>query len=478
MYKTILISIITFTVNCAYGQYGNDISWIENNITNRVHVEGKSPDTYSIIQKMEEYKIPGISIAIAKDGKLVYAKGFGIANSSSGSKVDEHTLFQAGSISKPLAALSILKLVEDGKVDLDVDVNKYLKTWKVPENKFTSDEKVTLRRILTHTAGITVHGFPGYNIKKDFPSTLDILNGKGNTPVVTVDTIPGSIWRYSGGGYTILQLIVKDVSGIGLDEYMEKNIFPELGMFESSFKQPIDKPKSNIASGAYDSKGKLYKGVWHNYPEIAAAGLWTTPSDLINYCLHIQNIYSGNEDGVLTKEIVTEMLTPNKNNWGLGPTLTKEGDLLRFGHGGKNAGFTNNMIAFANKGDAIVVMTNGDNGMMIIKDLFLSVSSFYNWNISNYVKVKTVSIEEEELLKFEGKYLIQINGKNVITKAKLKNGEIVLNNNASEPIVLTPLSNLEFIDLEKGVKINFTLNDNGDVTNLLWYGKYINKKIN
>ena len=444
-----------------------DVSWIENNITNKVHVAGETSKTYSILQKMEEYNIPGVSIAIAKDGKLVYAKGFGIANSVSETKVTINTLFQAGSISKPLAALAALKLVEEGKIDLDTDVNNYLKTWKIPENEFTKDEKVTLRRILTHTAGITVHGFPGYKPKDKFPSTIDVLKGKGNTDAVTVNAIPGSSWRYSGGGYTVMQQIVKDVSGVELDEFMKINIFPALDMRESTFQQPIDESKSAIASGAYNGRGELYKGVWHNYPEIAAAGLWTTPSDLIKYCLHIQNIYNDKIEGVLTKEVVIEMLTPHKNNWGLGPQLKNKGAFSLFEHGGKNAGFTNDMKAFVHKGDAIVVMTNGDNGMSLINEIIRSVSTFYDWNISNYVTVKPISIEEKDLMKFVGKYSYKKNGKTVYVKAKLKNDQIVL-----KDYHLTPLSSLEFIDLENGTTIDFKLNEKGDVIHFLWNKKW------
>ncbi|MFT4600375.1 MAG: CubicO group peptidase (beta-lactamase class C family) [Arenicella sp.] len=477
MNKILLIATSLFASLYSYSQHKKDISWVENNITSKVHIEGERPTNYSILQKMEEYSVPGISIAIAKDGKLVYAKGFGIANSKTGSSVDSNTLFQAASISKPLAALSILKLVEKGKIDLDVDVNTYLKAWKIPENKHTIDEKVTLRRILNHTAGITVHGFPGYKPTDVFPSTIDVLKGKGNTPVITVDTIPGSIWRYSGGGYTIIQQIVKDVSGFELDEYMEKYIFLEIGMIESSFEQPIDESKSKIVSGAYDEKGKLYKGVWHNYPEIAAAGLWTTPSDLIKYCIHIQNIFNRNKEGVLTQETVTEMLTPHKNNWGLGPSLTNDGDSLRFGHGGKNAGFTNNMTAFVHKGDAIVVMTNGDNGRSIIDDVFRAVSTFYAWNIANYVTVNPISIDKKELVKFTGKYSYPENGKRVFLNVKLKNGQLVMKDPAvPDPILLTCLSPSEFIDLDRGITIDFRTNEDGKVIDFLWNKKWVNIK--
>jgi len=477
MLKTLFLSLTLSTALLSYAQDANDISWVMDHLKNRVQVEGQTSKTYTVLQRMELYNIPGVSIAIARDGKLVYAKGFGTANSATGTEVTTSTLFQAASISKPLAALAVLKLVDEGKIDLDADVNTYLTSWKIPENEFTKDEKVTLRRILSHTAGINVHGFPGYKPKDDFPSTLDVLTGKGNTPAVTVDTIPGAMWRYSGGGYTVMQQIVKDVSGLELDEYMEQFILPELGMTGSTFQQPIDAAKAALASGAYTRKGKLYKGVWHNYPEIAAAGLWTTPSELIAYCFHIQNSYSGKIEGVVSKELVTEMLTPVKNNWGLGPELTNEGDSLRFGHGGKNAGFTNTMIAFAHKGDALVIMTNGDSGSLLFGEITRAVSAFYGWNISNFIKVKPIEIDEKELSQFTGEYSFMQNGKRIAVKAKLKNGELTLKVPAfSIELHLTPLSATEFIDLENGTTIDFTINEAGEVTEFLRNKQWVSVK--
>ena len=477
MLRPLLIGFITIAFFGAKAQE-KDISSIENNLKHRVQVVDAPPKTFTINQKMEEYKVPGVSIAIARDGKLVYAKGFGTAISKSGTEVGVNTLFQAGSISKPLAALAALKLVDEGKIDLDADVNDYLKTWKVPENKYTQKEKVTLRRLLTHTAGFTVHGFPGYKPKDDFPTTIDVLEGKGNTDVVTLDTIPGRRWRYSGGGYTIVQLLVKDVSGMELAEYMDKHIFPVIGMSNSTFQQPIDPAKANQVSGAYDRKGKLIKGVWHNYPEVAAAGLWTTPSDLIKYCLHIQNIRDGKIEGVLSKAMVDEMLKPHENDWGLGPYMLGKGDELRFGHGGKNAGFTNDMAAFFNRGDAIVVMTNGDNGLKMIDVVYRAVSDFYGWNIKDKMEVKPVEVGEEELTKYTGKYKYTFNGKSYVITSKVKKGQLVLKDPLTEnPVLLTPLSATDFIDIEQAITVDFKSDEKGTLRGLVWNKKWKIEKV-
>mgnify|MGYP000674803121 CR=1 FL=1 len=369
-----LICIFLICISCQSqtsnkNQDSNEIQTIENGLLLGTQVEGGSVQTFNILDRMDYYKVPGVSIAVVENGKIKWAKGYGIANTNTELKVDENTMFQAASISKPIAALSVLQLVEKGILDLDEDVNKYLKDWKVPNNEFTKNEKVTLRRLLTHTAGVTVHGFPGYKQTATFPTTTQVLNGEGNTPKIVVDTIPGEIWRYSGGGYTIIQKVIEDVMQLPLEAYMASNILETIGMKNSTFEQPLVNRLTNV-SAAYDFQGKIIEGLWHNYPEKAAAGLWTTPSDLAKYCIEIQEIIKGKEAAVLKKETVVEMLTKHKNDWGLGPALHTDKDFLIFRHGGKNAGFTNRLISFSKRGYAVIIMTNADNGGRILSMKF------------------------------------------------------------------------------------------------------------
>lgn len=437
-----------------------EIESIENGLLPSIQVKGDSIVTFNILERMEYHKVPGMSIAVVENGEIKWAKGYGIANTNTGSKVDENTIFQAGSISKPVAALAALKLAQEGKVDLDEDVNTYLKGWKIPKNTFTGEEKVTLRRLLTHTANMTVHGFPGYKQKDTFPTDIQVLNGQGNTPKVFVDGIPGSIWRYSGGGYTIMEKVVEDVSGQTLDAYLAENILEPIGMSYSTYQQPIDAEKYPNISAAYDNEGKIIEGLWNNYPEQAAAGLWTTPSDLAKYCIEIQQILAGKENGVLSKATVDKMLTKHKNNWGLGPSLQWEKDSLVFRHGGKNAGFTNEMISFANRGNAVIVMTNADNGGRLMGEVLKAVSNQYGWNISKQRIVERYDISKEELEKLVGKYQLTFQVPGVgdyFIELKLENNMIVaIDLNDNEKNVLTAVGPDRFIDLDGGnqVQIN------------------------
>jgi CubicO group peptidase (beta-lactamase class C family) len=430
-----------------------EINTIENSLLKNIQIKGDSIQKFNILERMKYYKVPGVSIAIVENGKIKWAKGYGYANTETGTKVDANTLFQAGSISKPLAALAALKLFEIDSLELNKDVNDYLKDWQIPENKFTKTEKVTLERLLTHTAGMTVHGFPGYKQTDKFPDIIEVLNGIGNTAKITVDTIPGSIWRYSGGGYTVMEKVVEDVSGTSLDNYMAQTILLPIGMKNSTYQQPISKEFQTNISGAYNTNGELVKGLWHNYPEQAAAGLWTTPSDLAKYCIEIQDIIQGKTDGILSKETVEMMLTKHKNGWGLGPSLANENESLIFGHGGKNEGFTNDMMAFAYQGNAVIIMTNADNGGKLISEIKNAISSYYNWQISKPRTIEVISLSNAELKQFTGKYKLE--SQKLKIKVQLKDNRIFIKNKYVGDLNLMPLTSNKFIDTESGIEIEF-----------------------
>jgi CubicO group peptidase (beta-lactamase class C family) len=452
----------------------DEITAIEDGLIPPFIIIGDSKPKMNIYDRMEHYKVPGVSIAVVKDGKLLWAKGYGIANTQTGGSITTETIFQAGSISKPIAALGALKLVQEGKMDLDEDINTYLVGWKVAENKFTENEKVTLERLLTHTAGMTVHGFPGYSQTDSFPSVTSVLEGKGNTPAVFVDTIPGSIWRYSGGGYTVMEKAVEDVSGQALEIYLAENILAPLGMTHSTYGQPLPEKYQANASAAYDGDGKLYEGLYHNYPEQAAAGLWTTPSDLAKYFMEIQAIRAGKTDGVLSKEIVDQMLTQHQNEWGLGPALGKRDGKVIFSHGGKNAGFSNDMMGYADRGDAIIVMTSADRGTRLMAEIMRGISDYYQMDLRNPTEIELTNLSAEELEKLAGSYKLDRSlddiEEYVIEVGVSGNKIFVYDPNNGVENLLSPTSTTDFVDLNTGDRVKFQITQNS--VGMLWGGSF------
>ncbi|MDC6350458.1 serine hydrolase [Zeaxanthinibacter sp. PT1] len=444
--------------------------YLENHLYREYHLasEGVQPDT--LLNEMQKHHVVGTSIAVLHDGKIQWAKGYGLANDQA--PVDSTTLFQAASISKPIAALAVLKLLEDGKVSLDSNVNTYLKTWKLPGNKFTHDKKVTLRQLLSHTAGTNVHGFPGYTEKDSMPTGIEVLEGKGNTDAVVLDTVPGTRYRYSGGGYTIVQQVIEDVSGMTFETYMQQHILEPLGMHRSTYAQPLPANREAEASAAFDGQGNKINNGWHHYPEQAAAGLWTTPSDLLRYVQEIQAIRAGKTNGLLQPETVNMMLAENEHMHGLGPSLEKIGDTLIFSHGGKNAGYTNVFMGFADQGKGLAVLTNSDKGGRILSAISRGVSDYYNWGIYKPQLLDTISLPDSFLEQFTGNYtyVSQVPGAggDYNMSVQLREGQLhILDIPESTTYSFVATDSLHFRDLQKNARIHF---DEGPV--LWWNGRF------
>lgn len=452
----------------------DEITAIENGLIPPFTVKGDSIQKMNIYDRMEHYHVPGVSIAVVKDDKLLWAKGYGIANTETGDSVTTETIFQAGSISKPIAALGALKLVQEGKMDLNEDINTYLQGWKVPDNKFTETEKVTLESLLTHSAGMTVHGFPGYSQTDTFPDIITVLEGNGNTPPILVDTIPGSIWRYSGGGYTVMEKAVEDVSGQPLEMFLAENVLEPMGMNNSTYGQPLPENFKDNASAAYDGEGKLIEGLYHNYPEQAAAGLWTTPSDLAKYYLEIQAIRAGKTDGVLSKEIVDQMLTEHKNHWGLGPALGERDGKVVFAHGGKNAGFSNDMMGYADQGDAIIIMTSADGGVRLMAEIMRGISDYYQMNLRKPNEVELADLSPEQLENLAGNYQLNrpLDGiQEYVVEVSVRGNKIfVYDPNNGDENLLSPTSETDFVDLTSGDRVKFQPSENP--IGMLWGGNF------
>jgi CubicO group peptidase (beta-lactamase class C family) len=330
-----------------------------------------------VLSQMSQRQINGLSLAIIQDGRID-ARAYGVT-AKGGAPVTTETLFQAGSISKPVAAVGALKLVELGKLTLDEDVNAKLKSWKVPDNDFTQTQKVTLRRLLSHSAGLTVHGFPGYDVTERMPSVVQVLDGAGNTAAVRVNVVPGSIGRYSGGGYTVMQQLVIDVAGKPFPDYMREVVLQPLGMSRSTYEQPLPAGRAaETASGYYTDRSPV-SGKWHIYPEMAAAGLWTTASDLARFAIEIQRSLAGTSNKVLSQAMTRQQLTNEKNDYGLGLALEGTGASRMFGHNGRDAGFDATMQAFAETGQGIVVMINANDNSAMKRRISDFVARKYNW---------------------------------------------------------------------------------------------------
>ena len=382
------------------------ITRIENGLLPPVIIIGQPAQAMNIADRMKHYNVPGVSIAFFGEGRILWTRTFGFADAASKKPVSVETLFQAASISKPVSALAALRLVQDGTLSLDEDVNVKLRTWKVPENEFTKDDKVTLRRILSHSAGLTVHGFPGYASDEPVPTIVQILNGEkpANSPPIRVDTVPGTIWRYSGGGYVVMQALLGDVTGKPFPEIVSDLVLRPAGMTHSTYEQPLPKNLWPSAATPYRGNGEPVKGGWHTYPEMAPAGLWTTPSDLALLAIEVQKEYAGKSNKILSQAMVRQMLTHQKDEWGLGFGLESPGHAPRFGHNGANEGFQCDLQAYTESSEGVAIMTNSDNGGQAMGEILRAISKEYNWPDFRPKEHKVIALDPKVFNAYAGRY--------------------------------------------------------------------------
>jgi CubicO group peptidase (beta-lactamase class C family) len=430
-------------------------------------IAGRPLPVKTLAERMAALKVPGVSIAVINGGAVEWAKGYGVAEAETTTPVSIHTLFQAASISKPVAALAALRLVERGKLALDEDANARLTSWRVPENEFTGKEKVTLRRLLSHTAGLTVHGFGGYPADAPVPTLVQVLDGRtpANSDAVRVDAFPGSLFRYSGGGYAVAQQLMIDVTGRPFPELLAELVLRPVGMDDSTYEQPLPARLRGTASSGHLNDGRLLPGRYHTYPELAAAGLWTTPTDLAKFLIEIQRGLRG-RSSVISPATAREITTARKSSYGLGLSVSGSGPAAWFGHGGSNEGFRCQMAAFVESGRGAVVMTNGDRGVGLCMEILRAVAREYRWPALQPVEKTVVRVDPEALALLAGRY--ELRPGKIVTLA-VEGGALYVVD-GEERIELYPESETRFFEPLEENEIEFVRGADGRATHMLING--------
>ena len=444
------------------------ISRIENGLLPAVIIKGQTTPPVSVAEHMQRYKVPGVSVAYFANGKIAWTRTYGFADVAAKKPVTAETLFQAASISKPAAALAMLRLAQDGKLSLDEDVNVKLHAWKIPENEFTKEQKVTLRRIVSHSAGLTVHGFRGYASDEPVPSTVQILNGEkpANSDPIRVDTVPGMQWRYSGGGYVIMQLLLTEVTSKSFPQLMHDLVLAPAGMTHSTYEQPLPQDLRSSAATPYLGSGEAVKGGPHTYPEMAPAGLWTTPSDLAQLAIEVQNEYAGRSSKILSQGMMRQMLTPQKGGSGLGFGVGNDGSKLRFGHGGANEGFRCNLQAYAESGQGFAIMTNSDSGDLLASEYVRAIAKEYNWPDFQPIERSLGKADPAVFSAYAGTYEISNVDKFTVTT---KDSKLYVKAEALGPEAeqLFPESETKFFTVSRDFTFEFQRDEKGLVSKMM-----------
>lgn len=379
--RFLLVFLIVVSISCKQNNASNKLQASSTGLEIKSEIINDSLDI-TIKELMTKHSVPGVNVAIIKKGQLSYTRNYGVLQKGVAEEVNDETMFSMGSISKFVNAIIILKLVKEGKLNLDENVNNYLLQWKVKDNSYTEKKPVTLRGILSHTAGLSVHGFEDYLPEEPIPNTIQILNGEKPAKNSKVEVIypVGSRFQYSGGGITICQKIIEDVTGLSYPEAAEQILFKPLGLKRTSYENPLPLSFDNVAK-AHDGNGNaiaLPRG-YQTMPETAASGLWTTLIDFSKLLALIKSKNRNDSSNFLSPELIDEMVTEqHPGTYGLGPKIIQVKGKKVIEHGGSNDSYKAIFIIFWEKESGYILQSNGSNGMDLIVEALPFLDTYVN----------------------------------------------------------------------------------------------------
>lgn len=363
------------------------IKAFERGLRPAVDTAGEPVSRWSIEDRMAHHHVPGVSIAVLQDGKIAWTSVYGVTERETDRPVDAESLFSVGSLSKVVAAAVTLRLADAGRLNLDADVNRYLRRWKLPLNEYTAVRPVTLRGVLSHTSGLNVHGFPDFEPQDRLPTVIDTLEGRppAKTDTVRPQFIPGTAFRYSGGGVTVEQLVIEEITGKGFATAARMFVLDPLGMDRSSFVNPLPGRYGNVAK-PHDDRG--IRDDWEVMPEAAASGLWTTPREYARVLTALLASYRDGDSSFLSQSLVRQMFTPvGPSRYGLGPLVSGIGKTRYIAHSGSNSSYKAWMEAHLDTGNGLVVFTNGAGGSSLRFEIRRAIAAAEGWDVSGSVEV-------------------------------------------------------------------------------------------
>jgi CubicO group peptidase (beta-lactamase class C family) len=450
----ILAFVFTLVNALLTGTAKPEMQKLENGLLPPVLIKGEP--AWRLTERMKHHKVPGVSIAVIKDFKVHWTNGYGIKDVTTRQPVTETTLFQAASVSKPVTAVAALRKIQEGKLELEKKVNDVLVTWKLPESQLTKQTPLTIKHLLTHSGGVTVHGFRGYATTEPIPSLVQVLDGEkpANSEAIRVNMVPGFRFRYSGGGYCILQRLLMDLVKQPFPIIMEDTVLKPLGMTHSTYLQPLPEDRQKHAASGHRPPGFRVSGRWHIYPEMAAAGLWTTSRDLAQFAIELQLSLKNKSNKILSQKTSQQMLTPHVGGtMGLGMMIYKPGkNAVYFRHGGGNEGYRCYLIAHKDSGYGAVVMTNSDNGQKLYSEILRGIASIYQWEDYLPEPHEIIKIAPEKLKPLAGKYAPDSDH---ILHITWENNKLYARVTSGEKAEMFPISETKFVRKDERVIYEF-----------------------
>ncbi len=444
---------------------------LENGIRGKVKFLQESESFSSISDKMVEYKIPALSLAVINHGEIEWVDIYQNANFHDQQNLDSTNIFQAASLSKPVTFLAALRMHSSGEIDLDKNIQYYLKDFVLPQGKQTVENPVTFRNIFSHTSGINPGGYQGYPRNVPMPTDFDILMGNEgvNTPAIEVITPPNKVLAYSGGGYTVAELALQDIFNDKFSNIMKKWILEPAGMSLSEFTQPLPASDSLRVAKGYTYSGDVVEGGWRNHPEQAAAGLWSNATDMAKFMIEIYNAYQG-KNSIFSQTDIESILNDEREGHVYGFIVDRSDDDISITHYGGNAGYRTGMTISLSSGNGLVYLTNSDNGGALGNELLLSASQIFNWHHFKQTEAQRTHVKSDVLKGLSGSY--KWNNQIDLTISYDENKDqisLFFPNGDEYKLVPIVSENLDFIHVNTGVQISFTLKDN--IQSFILYGQ-------
>lgn len=437
------------------------IERVENRLRHPVAVRGEAARTMALAERMRALHVPGLSVAVIDGGKLAWAHAYGVADAASGRPVTPDTLFQAASISKPVTAVLSMRLAGQGRIALDEDVNRRLRAWKL-----AGAQGVTVRSLLSHTAGMPPGGVPGYGAADPLPTLAQVLEGAppAHNPKAEVQVVPGSRYAYSSLGYAVLQQYLADAAGRPFDVLAHDDVFAPLGMRDSVFAaSPPSRLAVRMAFG-HEPDGSVIEGGWRRYPELAAAGLWSTASDLARMVLALQRAAAGHGGPFLSQGQAELLFTPVRNDYGLGFELDHQGMQRAFHHSGANGGYQALMFGYVESGQGAVILSNGAGAWPLIEELMRSIATEYGWQDYRVIERTPAPASPALYERFAGDYQVS----NIVLHIERRGNRLYASGPplGPDPVELVPASDVEYFIREKDATVRFELNGESPVQTL------------
>jgi CubicO group peptidase (beta-lactamase class C family) len=435
---------------------------LESGIRGKVKFIGEAEKLNSVSDKMSAYAIPAMSLAVIRGGQIEWSETYQNAEVGENQKLDCTSLFQAASLSKPVTFMAALRMHAAGEIDLDKNIEDYLKSFQLPQGKQTAERPVTFRNIFSHTSGINAGGYQGYNRDLNMPSDPDILMGNDgvNSPAIEVVWEPNETLAYSGGGYTLAELALQDIYGASFSEIMNKWILKPAKMENSEFTQPLPASDSNRVAKGHTQSGEVLEGGWRNHPEQAAAGLWSNATDLAKFMTAIYNAYQG-KPSIFSQSDIESMIKDERDSHVYGFIVNRTEDDLAITHYGGNAGYRTAMTISLTTGNGLVYLINSDNGGNLGNELLLSAAQVYGWKHFPQTQAERKEIDTQTLKALVGAYKWndQID-LNIRYDEKEKRIVLIFPNGDAYKLVPVVGDELDFVHPNTGIEVAFLQEDN------------------